>query len=297
MTPEIAEKEDRLHVLEGIELQGRINTPDEKLVENVRHSIRLGYPQIRPQHVQHDRVCLVGGGPSLKDTEKELVDLYFAGAKVVTVNGSYKWCIERNIRPSAHIVLDAQPGNARFVDPAIPQCRYLIASQCAPETWEAVRGRDVWIWHAAAHDNEQMKPVLDDYYLGNWMPTPGGTTVIMRAISILRATGFLRFDLFGVDSCFIDKEHHAYSQPENSDDDDRARTVTVCPTGHPDLGRDFLCAPWHIKQLECFLQMIRLNGDSFLLHVHGDGLLAFALQCSADVEIKNATSYSVLTAN
>jgi hypothetical protein len=276
--------EDRLKVLEGVDTsQGRINTPDAQLAANVAHSIRLGYPQLRPQAAQGERVCLVGGGPSLADTEQELIDLYFAGAKVVTTNGSYHWCLERNIRPSAQIVLDARPENARFVVPAVPNCRYLLASQCAPETWAAVEGRpDVWIWHAAAQDNENLKPILDEYYVGNWVPTPGGTTVVMRALSILRMAGFLRFDLFGVDSCFMGGEHHAYAQPENSHD--RAVPVVVAPTGHPEMARTFHCAPWHIKQLECFLQTIRINGDRFLLNVHGDGLLAFALRASADVE-------------
>jgi hypothetical protein len=186
-TTTTAETADRLKVIDGIDLSaGTINTSDERLLANIAHSIRLGYPQIRPQGAQMERVCLVGGGPSLDDTFKELRDLYFAGAKVVTVNGSYQWCIDRNIRPSAHIVLDARPENARFVQPAIPQCKYLIASQCAPETWAALEGRpDVWIWHAVAQDNTIAKPVLDAFYLGQWMPTPGGTTVVMRALSIL----------------------------------------------------------------------------------------------------------------
>ena len=275
--------DDRLKVLDGIEMQGTINTPDAQLAANVAHSIRLGFPQLRPQAAQADRVCLVGGGPSLADTEQELIDLYFAGAKVVTVNGAYRWCLERNIRPSAQIVLDARADNARFVSPAIPQCRYMVASQCAPETWAALGGRpDVWIWHAAAQDNEILRPILDAYYLGQWMPTPGGTTVVMRALSILRALGFLRFDLFGVDSCFMGGAHHAYAQPENAGD--RPIHFVVAPTGHPELARTFHCAGWHIKQMECFLQTIRLNGDQFVLNVHGDGLLAFALKASADVQ-------------
>jgi hypothetical protein len=277
---------DPLKVLDGVEMRGNINTPSDQLVANISHSIRLGYPQLRPQPTQMDRVCLVGGGPSLKPTFPELRDLYFAGAKVVTVNGSYQWCIKRNIRPSAQIVLDARPDNARFVQPAIPQCKYLVASQCAPETWAAVKGRpDVYIWHAVAEDNDTAKPVLDAYYRKRWMPTPGGTTVVMRALAVLRALGFLRFDLFGVDSCFIDGAHHAYGQPENAAD--KAYPVTVYPTGHPEHARVFQCAPWHIKQLECFLQTIRINGESFLLNVHGDGLLAYALKCSASVVIES----------
>ncbi len=281
------ESQNILRVIEGVEFKGHINTDDAQLLANIQHSIRLGYPQIRPQVTQADRVVLVGGGPSLDDTFDELRDLYFQGAKVVTVNGSYHWCLERNIRPSAQVVLDARPENARFINPAVPQCRYFLASQCAPETWAAVEGRpDVWIWHAVAGDNVTLKPALDDYYLGQWMPTPGGTTVIMRAILLLRAMGFLRFDLFGVDSCFLGGKHHAYEQSENAND--KAYPFDVYPKGHPELSRTFLCAPWMAKQLECFLQSIRLNGDQFLLNVHGDGLLAYALTCSADVEVVRA---------
>jgi hypothetical protein len=284
-TTTTAENADRLKVIDGIDLSvGTINTSDERLLANIAHSIRLGYPQLRPQGAQMERVCLVGGGPSLDDTFDELRDLYFAGAKVVTVNGSYKWCIDRNIRPSAHIVLDARPENARFVQPAIPQCKYLIASQCAPETWAAVEGRpDVWIWHAVAPDNPSARPVLDAFYLGQWMPTPGGTTVVMRALSILTAIGYRRYDLFGVDSCVMGSKHHAYAQPEN--DSDRARPVVVHPTGHADRSRTFMCSGWHLAQLQDLLQHIRINGDRFLLRVHGDGLLAFALQSSADVQL------------
>jgi hypothetical protein len=125
--------------------------------------------------------------------------------------------------------------------------------------------------------------VLDDYYAGRWAPTPGGTTVIMRAISVLRMLGYIRFDLFGVDSCFIGDKHHAYAQPEN--DVDKPYPFRVCPTGHPEMTRTFWCASWHAKQLECFLQMVRINGHSFVLNVHGDGLLAFALKSSADVQM------------
>lgn len=274
---------DVLKVLEGIELTGNINTTDETLLANIRHSIALGHPQIRPQATQADRVVLVGGGPSLHDTFDELRDLYFAGAKVVTVNGSYAWCLERNIRPSAHIVLDARPDNARFVNPVIPNCKYLLASQCAPETWAAVEGRpDVWIWHAVAGDNEVVKPTLDAYYMGQWMPTPGGTTVIMRALLLLRVMGFLRFDLFGVDSCFMGGQHHAYEQAENNTD--KAYPFKVHPTGEPEKARTFWAAPWMIKQVECWLQTIRVHGHQFLVNVHGDGLLAYTLTASAGVE-------------
>ena len=278
--PAIVES-DALHVLDGVEMRGTINTPDAELLANIQHSIRLGYPQVKPQGVQRDRVCLVGGGPSLEDTFTELRDLYFAGAKVVTVNGAYQWCLERNIRPSMQIVLDARAENARFVNPSVPQCRYLIASQCHPETWAQVKGRsDVWIWHAAAEDNEQVKPILDAYYAKHWTGTPGGTTVIVRALVLLRIIGIVRMDLFGVDSCFLHGQHHAYQQAEN--DVDKPHPVTLSAPGKPDTARVFQCTGWHVQQLICWLSTIRLHGDMFILNVHGDGMIAYAMKIAAD---------------
>lgn len=273
-----------LHVLDGIDLRGgSVNTTDDELRAHIAHSIRLGFPQARPQEIQRDHVLLVGGGPSLAETEQELVDLYFAGAKVFTLNGGYHWCLERHIRPSAQLVVDAREGNGRFLTPAVPQCRYLVASQCHPTTWAVVNdGRDhVWIWHATSPDGE-FKDLLDAYYFGHWAGIGGGTTVAMRALALLRTMGYVRFDLFGIDSCWLGDQHHAVSQPEN--DRDARIPFRVWPSGQPGRAREFILAPWHAKQLEDFLQLIRLAGDQFLLQIHGDGLLAFALRQAAAIE-------------
>jgi hypothetical protein len=270
-----------LKVIEGIELDGTMNTDDTTVCRHIAHSIRLQLPQFWPQEIKGDRIALVGGGPSLRDTANELVQLYHEGALIVTMNGAYHWCLERNIRPSAQIVLDARADNARFVTPATPRCRYLLASQCHPDTWAAVLASgapEVYIWHSVAESGPR-KDLLDAYYLKRWTPVPGGATVATRAISLLRQMGYLRFDLFGVDSCWMGDQHHAFAQPEN--DKDRRLIFRVSPPSRPDLGRDFVCAPWHLKQLEDFLQFIRVSGHNFVLNVHGDGLIAYALQTAA----------------
>lgn len=271
-------------VFSGIEFtESRVNTDDATIINNVRAAIRRGHPQVWPVAAPNtERVCLVAGGPSLADTEQELRDLYFAGAKVVTVNGAYHWCLERNIRPSAQVVMDARAFNARFVEPAVPRCRYYLASQCDPRLWDAVEGREfVGIFHDAGSD--AVKALLDDYYLQQWQPVPGGTTVGTRALALLRMLGYLRFDLFGFDSCWLDGAHHAYAQREN--DTDRRLRVTISPTSDPTTARTFECAPWHLKQAEDFITMIRLNGGHFLLNVHGRGLLAFLLASAAEADI------------
>jgi len=275
-------------VFEGLTLEASLNVEDAQIAENVRYAIRQQHPQAWPHPPQADRVCLVGGGPSLDDTLPELVALLNEGARLVTVNGSYQWCLERNLRPTAQIVVDARQSNARFLEPYIPACRYFLASQCHPDSWDAVQGRQyVAIFHSAAPDNATLKPILDEYYLNTWAPVSGGSTVILRAISLLRVMGYLRFDLFGVDSCFLGDAHHAYPQAEN--DADKRYKVRTCPTGRPDLARDFWVTPWHLAQADDFIRFVKYEGDHFLLNVHGNGLLAYLLASGAEVPLDPST--------
>jgi len=225
----------------------------------------------------------VGSGPSLRKTETELRDLVFAGAKLVTVNGAYAWCIERNLQPNAQIVIDARASNSRFLEPAVPNCRYYLASQCHPALFDAVDGREfVGIFHVLG-DEGPIKDELDRYFLGKWAGVIGGSTVTTRALGLLRMLGYLRFDLFGIDSCWDGDAHHAFDQPENARDH-RLR-VTVSAVDNPAQRREFLCAPWHVQQAEDFMQVLRLNGQHFLMNVHGDGLIAYLLRTAADLDL------------
>lgn len=274
---------DPLKVIDGMVFEGQVNTDDSALLANIRSSIRRGHPQVWRTGPKPERIALVGSGPSLADSEADLVALIRDGAKLVTVNGAYQWCVERNLTPSAQVVLDARPSSARFVSPELPQCRYYLASQCDQAVWDAVEGRPfVGIWHAVAGDGP-LKAELDAYYAGHWQSVAAGTTVTTRALMLLRGLGYLRFDLFGFDSCWMGDQHHAMPQPEN--ERDQRLAVKVSPTGHPDRARVFQCAPWMLKQAEDWLQLVRVVGDQFLVNVHGDGLIAFMMQSSADVSL------------
>lgn len=280
MSDAVAAPPDVMHVIDGLTLpEGQVNTDDTTLRAHIASALRRGHPQIRKQAIQPDRICLLGGGPSLNDTLPELRQLLYEGAKLVTVNGAYHWAIEHNLEVKTQIVMDARASNARFVDPPLPRCNYLLSSTCHPELWDRVDGRKhVYVWHPVSR-NDEAATLLNAYYLRAWEWVAGGTTVITRALYALRILGWVRFDLFGVDSCFLHNAHHAYAQPEN-DGDFRYR-IDVSPPGHPELKRAFQCAGWHLKQIEDLLRIVRINGDDFLLNVHGDGLLAYLMRCDA----------------
>jgi hypothetical protein len=256
---------------------GRMNTTEEALLANIQHSSKLGYPQMRTWPVRGESVCLVGSGPSLKDTLPELRRLVWGGAKLVTLNGAYQWCIDNGLKPDTQIVLDARKTNARFLEPEVPGCRYVLASQCAPETWAAVQGRpDVWIWHAVVRAEDTITAFLDGYYANHWFGVGGGTTVATRALTLLRMAGYVRFDLFGIDCCWMDNTHHAMPQPEN--DKDGRMVVNVGDSARPETMRTFQASEWQLKQFEDFCTVMKVNGQHFMLSVHGDGMLAYALR-------------------
>lgn len=278
---------DRGKVIEGVELDGHPNVSDEIYEAHIRAAIRRHLPQLRDQPSNYDRVALLGNGPSLNDTLDELNEVLRDGAKLVTTNGAYHWALEHNLRPQTQVVLDARASNVRFVEPAIPHCNYLIASTCHPDVFDAVEGRpNVFVFHPFVRkkDPTTNSPVvadLDAYYLGHWVGVPGGTTVVSRALCALRTLGYVRFDLFGVDSCYLHGQHHANAQPEN--DADQQYRVKVSMTETPDDVREFACTGWHLVQVQDFLRLIRFHGQHFQLAVHGDGLLAHALQASANL--------------
>lgn len=266
---------------------GAMNVTDAQVCANIRSAIRRGLTQVRPYPARPDRIALVGSGPSLAGTIDELRACVWNGAALVTMNGAYHWCRERNLKPQTQIVMDARPANARFVTPHVPKCNYLLASQCAPEVFDAVRDYPfIRLFHAVVKDEGATSQILDDYYGGAWYGIGGGTTVATRAVFLLRQLGYLHFDLFGVDSCWLGGEHHALPQPENAGD--RWTTVRARVKGQTQ-DREFRVTGWMLKQAEDVMTMLKVNGQHFFLTVHGDGLIAYLLQQLAtapdDVEL------------
>ena len=96
-----------------------VNTSRSHLLRNIKNNIRKQLPQLNgPYGENFERVAVVGGGWSLNDTFDELRDLYFEGVQIVSMNGSGRWLMERNMKPAMHVMLDARPENVEFVKDA-----------------------------------------------------------------------------------------------------------------------------------------------------------------------------------
>lgn len=254
---------------EDIIANGSVNTDEETILSQIiANTTKYGHRQVHPHERQDTEILLLSGGPSLADFEDEIREKAAAGAKIITVNGVYNWCLEKGIRPSAQIIVDARDHNVRFVQPVIPDCVYLLASQCHPSLFEVVPEDKVWLWHGASFDNADV--FYSEYYKGGgYFPIPGGSTVMLRAFPLLRMLGFYKFQVYGFDSCMRGDDNHAYPQPENFGEG-------WAPISEGD--KVFRCTSWMLSQAHEFMDLMRMMGEDIDMEVHGDGLISHIIK-------------------
>jgi SAM-dependent methyltransferase len=249
---------------------GKLNIGEDQVRANVRANVAAGWQQVEP-HAANDAECMIlAGGPSLAAHADMIHAMRAAGVKLITLNGAYNWAVEQGLKPSAQVIVDARAFNARFTRPVVPGCKYLIASQCDPGVLEGLPRELTYLWHTGS---EYSKEDLDAAYPVWWL-IPGGSTVMLRAIPLMRLLGYQRFHLFGFDSCLDGDAHHAYAQPEND-------TEVVIPATVG--GRTFRCHAWHIAQAQEFMNLVKFLGDEIELEVYGDGLINHILRTGAQI--------------
>lgn len=234
---------------------GRVNLDHDKIYANIRTNIRRPLPQLERHVPNKYKVALLCSGPSLSNA------VIPRGYKIATVNGTHDWALDRGLKPSVFMMLDARPHNVRFVQRPIETCRYVLHSQVDPSVFDALDGYDVRIFHGAAAPE---KKILDKYYMKRWLQVPGGGTVGTRAIGVLYTLGIRKILIFGMDGCLKRGVHHAFPQKEN--DFDAIRTIRV---GR----RRFQTHMWMISQADDLMQMIPHLPDDLELGFEGDGLI------------------------
>ena len=209
-----------------------------------------------------ERICIVGGAPSLDDSFPQLKARHQNGAQVWSMNGTYDWLVERGIVPDGHVMLDARPENVRFVQHPRKETQYYIASQCDPCVFDALEGHRVDLVHVNTEgvyeylESEKSRPV---HLLG------GFTTAGMLALVLAKLKGYRHIYLFGMDSSYAEDKHHAYKQESN--DGENVITATI----HE---KKYKAAPWMCQQVRDFQDLARkFAQEDVVIEVCGPGLL------------------------
>lgn len=243
------------------ELRLMFNTDIERIEANIRHNSLQGHEWLSQREADGSMCAIVGGGPSIEDTEDAIRALYDSGVPIIALNNAAVWLQERGIIPSGHVILDARDINLRFIEASKAKTFY-IASQADPQLFEAAKRKGrVVLWH-------QVIPGLDAF-LPAEKPSHclicAGSTVGLAAVAIAFSQGVRTAHLFGYDSSLRDDAHHAYEQPEN----DKIRIIEATVDG-----ATYRAQPWMASQATEFQLMASdLANNGMGIVVHGDGLL------------------------
>jgi len=258
----------------------QMNTGAGLVHNHIETNSKRGYTQLPVGEENPDqKVIILGGGPSLGEHIEEIKAHKAAGAKIITINGTYAWAKEHDLWPVTQFMIDARPFNARFVDPVDDQNMYIIASQCHPKLLEKLPRERTFVMQcnldsdSTAILNEHVGEMYKD-----WFPIPGGSSAMLRALPALQMLGYRDVELYGFDSCLMGGSHHAYEQRENelgtSNHEIKLETD----------GKEFVCHPWMLSQAKEFMEVKEKLLKMMNIEVHGDGLIAHLIEHDSKLE-------------
>jgi len=174
--------------------------------EQIRINTAQVKGRIQPHDKRSDPVAIVGFGPSLKQTWKQIKKFKY----VITCSGAHKFLLDKGVVPFAHCEVDPRAHKIELLGDPHPDVIYYPASTCHPKYIQHLKSHNaqIQLWHVFAQDNES-EQVLPR---GEWAIT-GGCDIGMRAMTIARFIGFTDLHIFGMDGCFSEDQSHAADHP------------------------------------------------------------------------------------
>jgi uncharacterized Rossmann fold enzyme len=177
-------------------------------IKQVKIAVSQGYPSITLGPLKDEWISIVGYGPTLRDTYRQITRPF------MTVSGAHDFVCARGVKPDYHAECDGREHKTKHLEKSNAETTYLIATICNPRAWELLEGRKVVTWH-----NANGRHIVD--WIGQNDPgtilVAGGSVVGLSAIHLAGIMGYRKFRLFGFDGNFAGDKRHAgkhYGPPQ-----------------------------------------------------------------------------------
>lgn len=186
-----ADLPDRLSAKSKFPLEDRLRNTDLALARHLPSVGRI----IKPSG--NDAIIL-GAGPSINQQIETIKSL---NMPIFCIDRMCSWVREHEIKPEYVVVADASSDVPGFVAQGPVSAKYLLATQCNPETFDRLEHASRYIYSPIDLDFE------DDYLEQQWQkhnyPAPyiitGGPSVVHMAIALALGIGFRNLHIFGFD--------------------------------------------------------------------------------------------------
>lgn len=223
------------------------------------------------------RASLACYGPSLADTWQLMKDQF-----VISVSGAHDYLVERGITPNVHIECDPRAHKAKFLQKPGKLTTYLIASCCHPDTFKALQGYRVRMWHRnEAPGSEEYRALVSSSQQDDQsLLVGGGTTAGSRAINIMMRLGVKRLDIHGMDCSYRNGSEWAGNHYGLRHEALFRNKIA---------GKEFETSTAMYNAMIDVFDMLEYSAHLKCDHVvYGDGMLAWVLRCMADGSVKSA---------
>lgn len=248
-------------------------------INNTRKTIAKRLPRL--QHLpefnkpkgKDKKIALVGGGPSLKNHLNELREF-----KTIIACGSVNdYLMDQGIIPTYTTICDPDPISANYLTKTDSETRYLVASCCDDKVFEALKDRQIIMWHCHSPEQEIAVRELDKDF-GQYIAICGGCTVGLRSISIAILLGYYNIHFFGFDSCMEGEAHHSYGFSTKEEDEligtvHKIKLGNVAGDAPAEGDKLYHCIGYQMAQAEHFREFYENFHSSFEPTFHGTGLL------------------------
>jgi hypothetical protein len=230
----------------------------EQRLVNMSHAFSLNLPRLRVIPIaQTKSLAIIGGGPTLNDTYKEIANYDV----VMSCGSTHDHLTKLGVRSNYHLECDPELMQVKYYQTNKIGCTYLVASRCHSSMFQVLKHKKVILWHMWEED------LTIEPYRGE-LAIKGAISCVLCALSTALAMGFKDIHFFGFDSSFPDKDnHHAYPSEES------AQMLTT-RLGDPETGPQFLTTSTWIAQARTFHEMQGAWGHEFKATVHGDSMMA-----------------------
>ena len=183
----------------GLDMQG-CATPEE-MNANFYATLERGYAPLNPHIGAYSgTVSLVGSGPSVKDTYKDLQ------GDVIAINGAIGFLLDKGIVPKWAMLWDAADIVERFAVPH-SEITYLVASRCHPKVFDRLRDCKIVVWHASGDLNIVELMNRPEVIAKQPCEEPlinGGTAGVTRCMLLATTLGYRDIHIFGGDSSYAE---------------------------------------------------------------------------------------------
>lgn len=223
---------------------------DGAIRRQIEHAMSLGLPEADARDLP--RLTIIANGPTALEWPGWDMS---TGETTLALNGALRLFVENGKAPDMWAACDPQGLVADFLTDAPESTTYYVASKCHPRVFEALRDRDVRLWHV----KEPATPP-------GLRTCPTASSITATALMLFRQLGWRRFETWGWDACFIDGMDHASSQPMAPID---LKLVMLGEKGFHTIPAWALEADGAWKQIAM--------GD-YEVEVHGRGLIAEMLR-------------------